>query len=57
MMSDRGLPRPTRLTADRPMSGELIDLLRIRVQTRYYDRAEIVDAVARTIAMRADVSG
>jgi hypothetical protein len=39
------------------MSGELIDLLRIRVETRYYDRAEIVDAVARTIAVRADASG
>jgi DNA-directed RNA polymerase subunit L len=57
MMSDRGIPRPIHLAADHPMSDELIVQLRVRVQARYYDRPEVIDAVARTIASRADAWG
>ena len=57
MMSDRGIPRPIHGAADRPMSDELILQLRVRVQTRYYDRPEVIDAVARSIASRVDARG
>ena len=57
MMRDRGIPRPIHGAADRPMSDELILQLRVRVQTRYYDRPEVIDAVARSIASRVDAWG
>lgn len=57
MMSDRGIPRPIHLAADQPMTDELIVQLRDRVRTRYYDRPEVIDAVARSIASRADIWG
>jgi hypothetical protein len=57
IMSDRGIPRPTPIAADRPVSDELIVQLRVRVQTRYYDRPEVIDAVARCIAIRAGAWG
>ena len=39
------------------MTDELIVQLRDRVRTRYYDRPEVIDAVARSIASRADIWG
>jgi hypothetical protein len=56
-MRDRGIPRPIHVAADRPMSDELILQLRARVQTRYYDRPEVIDAIARSIASRSDPWG
>lgn len=55
-MSDRVIPRPIPV-ADRPMSDELILRLRDRVQTRYYDRPEVIDAVARALAAREGAWG
>lgn len=57
MMSDRAIPRPTPIAADRPMSPELVVKLRVRVETRYYDRPEVIDALARSIALRGGGSG
>lgn len=56
-MSDRAISRPIPVAADRPMSDELILQLRARVQTRYYDRPEVIDAVARSIASRMEAWG
>jgi hypothetical protein len=39
------------------MSDELIIQLRVRVRTRYYDQPEVIDAVARSMAIRADAWG
>lgn len=57
MMNDRGVPRPIPVVADRPMSHELIVELRVRVQTRYYDHPEVIEAIARSIATRAAAPG
>ena len=57
MMSDRGIPRPNPTAADRPMSDELIVQLRIRVKAGYYDRPDVIDVVARSIAARAPTLG
>lgn len=54
MMTDRGMPRPIAPAADRPMTDELIVQLRVRVQTGYYHRADVIEAVARSVAIRAD---
>lgn len=56
-MSDRGVPRLTPVAAGQTMSNELIVQLRARVQTRFYERPEVIDAIARTIAIRAGAWG
>jgi hypothetical protein len=57
MMSDRGFPRPIPTAADRPMSDELIVQLRVRVKAGYYDRPDVIDVVAHSIAARAATLG
>lgn len=57
MMSDRAVPRPTPIAADRPLSPELMVQLRARVETRFYDRPEVIDELARAIALRGGGSG
>lgn len=52
MTSDRPIFRVIPLADGQPMSDELIVQLRARVESRYYDRPEVVEAVARTIAIR-----
>lgn len=37
------------------MSEQLIALLRDRVASRYYDRPEVIDAVARAIISRTGI--
>ena len=39
------------------MSDELIVQLRIRVKAGYYDRPDVIDVVARSIAARAPTLG
>lgn len=51
------MPRPNPTAADRPMSDEFVVLLRVRVQAGFYDRPDVVDAVARSIAARATAPG
>ena len=57
MMSDRGIPRLNPTAEDRPMSAELIVQLRVRVKAGYYDRPDVIDVVARSIAARAQTPG
>ena len=59
MTSDRALPlRPAYQSADdRPLTDELIVELRERVESRYYDRPDVLEAIARRIATRADAPG
>jgi hypothetical protein len=56
MMRDRPIPRPIPIAADRPLSDELIGVLRLRVQAGFYDREDVVEAVARTMASRGDAA-
>jgi hypothetical protein len=48
------MTQDTRTTPPKPttMSDELLALLRQRVQTRYYDRPDVIAAVAQAIASR-----
>lgn len=39
-----------------PMSEALVELLRHRVATRYYDQPQVVDAIARAIHGASHVS-
>ena len=57
MTSDRPLLRVMSLADGRAMSDELILQLRARVESRYYDRPEVVEAVARSMAIRATATG
>lgn len=57
MTTDRPVLRVIRLADGQPMSDELIVQLRARVESRYYDRPEVVEAVARSIAIRVDAMG
>ena len=57
MTSDRRVFRVIPLADSRPMSDELIIQLRARVESRYYDRPEVVEAVARSIAIRTGALG
>lgn len=57
MTSDRPLFRVFPLADGRAMSDELILQLRARVESRYYDRPEVVEAVARSMAIRASAMG
>ncbi|MGH7636128.1 MAG: hypothetical protein ACREOK_00630 [Gemmatimonadaceae bacterium] len=57
MTSDRPISRVIPLADGQPMTDELIVQLRARVQSRYYDRPEVVEAVARAIAIRAEAMG
>lgn len=57
MTSDRPVPRVTPLADGQAMTDELIVQVRARVQSRYYDRPEVVDAIARSIAARFETAG
>lgn len=57
MTSDRPLDRATPLADGRPMTDELVVVYRVRVQTRYYDLPEVVDTLARCLAVRAGSLG
>lgn len=57
MTSDRPIARVLPLADGGPMTAELVVLLRARVETRFYDRPEVVEAVARSIAVRAGPMG
>jgi hypothetical protein len=39
------------------MGVELISQLRMRVQARYYDRPDVIEAIARSIASHMDAWG
>jgi hypothetical protein len=57
MTSDRPVFRVIPLADGQRMSDELVIQLRARVESRYYDRPEVVEAVARSIAIRAGAIG
>lgn len=57
MTSDRPVFRVIPLADGRRMSDELVIQLRARIESRYYDRPEVVEAVARSIAIRAGAVG
>lgn len=53
-MSRKNQPTIERDTSDPPkMSAELIALLRHRVATRFYDKPQVIDAIARAMLKRA----
>ena len=57
MTSDRPIFRVIPLADGQPLSDELIAQLRARIESRYYDRPEVMEAVARSIAIRAGATG